>query len=108
MKKTIDETNYRREKQISYNHINNITPKAIKRSLKNPLEKNLNADYKKGVDIEDHLKSKINDLSKKELEKEIKNIRAKMESAALDLDFIKAANLRDLLSELIKRKKNGA
>jgi len=108
MKKTIDETNYRREKQISYNHINNITPKAIKRSLKNPLEKNLNADYKKGVDIEDDLKSKINDLTKKELEKEIKDIRKKMENAALDLDFIEAANLRDLLSELIKRKKNGA
>jgi excinuclease ABC subunit B len=108
MKKTIDETNYRREKQISYNHINNIIPKAIKRSLKNPLEKNLNADYKKGVDIEDDLKSKINDLTKKELEKEIKDIRKKMDNAALDLDFIEAANLRDLLSELIKRKKNGA
>jgi excinuclease ABC subunit B len=108
MKKTIDETNYRREKQISYNHINNIIPKAIKRSLKNPLEKNLNADYKKGVDIEDDLKSKINDLTKKELEKEIKGIRKKMENAALDLDFIEAANLRDLLSELIKRKKNSA
>ena len=108
MKKTIDETNYRREKQISYNHINNIIPKAIKRSLKNPLEKNLNADYKKGVDIEDDLKSKINYLTKKELEKEIKDIRKKMENAALDLDFIEAANLRDLLSELIKRKKNGA
>jgi len=108
MKKTIDETNYRREKQISYNHINNIIPKAIKRSLKNPLEKNLNADYKKGVDIEDDLKSKINDLTKKELEKQIKDIRKKMENAALDLDFIEAANLRDLLSELIKRKKNGA
>ena len=108
MKKTIDETNYRREKQISYNHINNITPKAIKRSLKNPLEKNLNADYKKGVDIEDDLKSKINDLTKKELEKEIKDIRKKMENAALDLDFIEASNLRGLLSELIKRKKNGA
>ena len=108
MKKTIDETNYRREKQISYNHINNITPKAIKRSLKNPLEKNLNADYKKGVDIEDDLKSKINYLTKKELEKEIKDIRKKMENAALDLDFIEASNLRGLLSELIKRKKNGA
>jgi len=108
MKKTIDETNYRREKQISYNHINNIIPKAIKRSLKNPLEKNLNADYKKGVDIEDDLKFKINDLTKKELEKQIKGIRKKMENAALDLDFIEAANLRDLLSELIKRKKNGA
>ncbi len=108
MKKTIDETNYRREKQISYNHINNIIPKATKRSLKNPLEKNLNADYKKGVDIEDDLKFKINDLTKKELEKQIKGIRKKMENAALDLDFIEAANLRDLLSELIKRKKNGA
>ena len=108
MKKTIDETNYRREKQINYNLTNNITPKAIKKSLKNLLEKKLNTDQKEKSDIGENVKSKINDLSKKELEKEIKNIRAKMESAALDLDFIKAAKYRDLLSELIKRKKNGA
>ena len=108
MKKTIDETNYRREKQINYNLTNNITPKAIKKSLKNLLEKKLNTDQKEKFDIGENVKSKINDLSKKELEKEIKNIRAKMESAALDLDFIRAAKYRDLLSELIKRKKNGA
>ena len=108
MKKTIDETNYRREKQINYNLTNNITPKAIKKSLKNLLEKKLNTDQKEKFDIGENVKSKINDLSKKELEKEIKNIRAKMESAALYLDFIKAAKYRDLLSELIKRKKNGA
>ena len=108
MKKTIDETNFRREKQISYNDINNITPKAIKKSIKNPLEKNLNNDYKNRIDLDDNLKSKIKDLNKEEVERQIKNVRKKMENAALDLDFIEAANLRDLLSELIKRKKNGA
>ena len=108
MKKTIDETNFRREKQISYNDINNITPKAIKKSIKNALEKNLNNDYKNRIDLDDNLKSKIKDLNKEEVERQIKNVRKKMENAALDLDFIEAANLRDLLSELIKRKKNGA
>ena len=108
MKKTIDETNFRREKQINYNYINNITPKAIKKSIKNPLEKNLNNDYKNRIDLDDNLKSKIKDLNKEEVERQIKNVRKKMENAALDLDFIEAANLRDLLSELIKRKKNGA
>ena len=108
MKKTIDETNFRREKQISYNDINNITPKAIKKSIKNALEKNLNTDYKNRLDLDDNLKSKIKDLNKEEVERQIKNVRKKMEDAALDLNFIEAANLRDLLSELIKRKKNGA
>tara|TARA_X000001036_G_C20685014_1_gene807322 strand:- start:338 stop:2338 length:2001 start_codon:yes stop_codon:yes gene_type:complete len=108
MKKTIDETNFRREKQINYNYINNITPKAIKKSIKNALEKNLNNDYKNRIDLDDNLKSKIKDLNKEEVERQIKNVRKKMENAALDLDFIEAANLRDLLSELIKRKKNGA
>ena len=108
MKKTIDETNFRREKQISYNEINNITPKAIKKSIKNPLEKNLKTDYKNQLDLDDNLKSKIKDLNKEEVERQIKNVRKKMEDAALDLNFIEAANLRDLLSELIKRKKNGA
>ena len=70
--------------------------------------KKLNTDHKEKFDIGENVKSKINDLSKKELAREIKNIRAKMESAALDLDFIEAAKYRDLLSELIKRKKNGA
>ena len=108
MKKTIDETNFRREKQISYNEINNITPKAIKKSIKNPLEKNLKTDYKNQLDLDDNLKSKIKDLNKEEVERQIKNVRKKMEDAALGLDFIEAANHRDLLSELIKRKKNGA
>ena len=108
MKKTIDETNFRREKQISYNEINNITPKAIKKSIKNPLEKKLKTDYKNQLGLDDNLKSKIKDLNKEEVERQIKNVRKKMEDAALDLDFLEAANLRDLLSELIKRKKNGA
>jgi len=40
MQKTIDETNYRREKQLSYNAAHNITPTALKKSLDNALSKN--------------------------------------------------------------------
>ena len=40
MQKTIDETNYRRSKQISYNTENNIVPKALNKSINNDLVKN--------------------------------------------------------------------
>ncbi|MCH7525306.1 MAG: excinuclease ABC subunit UvrB, partial [Bacteroidetes bacterium] len=45
MQKTIDETNYRREKQAAYNTEHNITPKAIKKSLDNALTKNSVSSY---------------------------------------------------------------
>ena len=108
MKKTIDQTNYRRDKQINYNIKNNLTPKAITKSLENPLEKNLNTDDIESLDLKKNLKTKIKYFNKEQLDKEIKKIRKEMEIAAIDLNFIKAANLRDMLSELVKRKKNGA
>jgi len=108
MKKTIDQTNYRRDKQINYNIKNNLTPKAITKSLENPLEKNLNTDDIESLDLKKNLKTKIKYFNKEQLDKEIKKIRKEMEIAAIDLNFIKAANLRDILSELVKRKKNGA
>ena len=97
MQKTIDETNYRRNKQKKYNTKNNITP--------TPLNKSINDVFLTQTDkLEDDkmIMSKTKNLSKKEKEKEIRKYRTKMESAAKSLDFIEAARLRDIIKTLKK------
>ena len=95
MQKTIDETNYRRNKQKKYNTKNNITP--------TPLNKSINDVFLTQTDkLEDDkmIMSKTKNLSKKEKEKEIRKYRTKMENAAKSLDFIEAARLRDIIKTL--------
>ena len=95
MKKTIDETNYRREKQINYNRINKIKPKALNKSLDSALAKN-SVVIKKDDIVKHKIESKnIAYLSKSEIEKKIREIRKAMENAAKSLDFIEAAKFRD-------------
>ena len=95
MKKTIDETNYRREKQINYNRINKIKPKALNKSLDSALAKN-SVVIKKDDIVKQKIESKnIAYLSKSEIEKKIREIRKAMENAAKSLDFIEAAKFRD-------------
>ena len=95
MKKTIDETNYRREKQINYNRINKIKPKALNKSLDSALAKN-SVVLKKDDIVKQKIESKnIAYLSKSEIEKKIREIRKAMENAAKSLDFIEAAKFRD-------------
>ncbi len=95
MQKTIDETNYRREKQITYNTKNNITPKALNKSLDNALTKNSVSTYKYELDALKAAEPESAYLSKPELEKKIRDKRKLMEEAAKALDFIIAAKLRD-------------
>ncbi len=97
MQKTIDETNYRREKQIAYNTKNNITPTAIKKSLDNALTKNSVSSYYYELEINKAAEPESEYLSKPELEKKIREKRKHMEHAAKALDFIVAAQLRDEL-----------
>jgi len=100
MKKTIDETNRRREIQILFNKKNNITPKQINKSLKNALtKKSLIND----LNIAGELNQKgieFKNLSRKELDKQIKITRKEMEKAAKELNFIEAARLRDQIKFL--------
>ena len=95
MQKTIDETNYRREKQIAYNTKNNITPKALNKSLDNALTKNSVSTYKYELDALKAAEPESAYLSKPELENKIREKRKLMEAAAKALDFIIAAKLRD-------------
>ncbi|UKM66346.1 excinuclease ABC subunit UvrB [Flavobacteriaceae bacterium GSB9] len=95
MQKTIDETNYRREKQLAYNSENNIVPKALNKSLDNALSKNSVSTYSYELQAAKAAEPESEYLSKPELEKKIREKRKLMEEAAKALDFIVAAKLRD-------------
>ena len=100
MKKTIDETAYRREKQKKYNKKKNLTPTPLNKSIKDVfLNQSDNLDLKK-IQKEKDILNNIKNLSKNEKEKEIRKYRAEMESAAKSLDFIEAARLRDIIKTL--------
>tara|TARA_R110002051_G_scaffold77228_2_gene140692 strand:+ start:1661 stop:3649 length:1989 start_codon:yes stop_codon:yes gene_type:complete len=100
MQKTIDETNYRREKQIKYNTDNSQIPKALNKSLDNVLSKNSVSTYHF---IKEELRAAEPDLeymTKEQVEKMIKEKRKAMEKAAKELDFMQAAKLRDQIKSL--------
>ncbi len=100
MEKTIEETNYRRAKQMEYNKAHNITPKALKKSLNNTLAKNSVATYAQELQTRKVAEEKSRYLTKPQIEKKIKEVRKAMEEAAKSLDFIKAANYRDEIKSL--------
>ncbi len=100
MQKTIDETNYRREKQMAYNLANNLQPKALNKSIENPLAKSpiTSFHYDNAPKVAAEPENEY--LSKPEIEKRIREKRKAMEKAAKDLDFIQAAKLRDDINVL--------
>ncbi|MBE7640365.1 excinuclease ABC subunit UvrB [Salegentibacter sp. BLCTC] len=102
MQKTIDQTEYRRTKQINYNKENNINP--------TPLVKKLESStlIKEKLDVYDAEKplttkaaeEEVAYMSKPELEKRIREKRKAMEKAAKELDFMAAAKHRDEIKML--------
>ena len=95
MQKTIDETAYRRQKQVDYNTKNNVIPKALNKSLDNALSKNSVSTYSYELEAAKAAEPESEYLTKPQLEKKIREKRKLMESAAKALDFIIAAKLRD-------------
>ena len=105
MQKTIDETNYRRTKQINFNTANNIVPQALNKKIESAFTKNPLIDYELGYTTPIAAEPETEYLSKPEIEKRIREKRKAMEKAAKDLDFMQAAKLRDeikVLQEKIK------
>ena len=98
IKKTIDETNYRRSKQIEYNEKNGITPKPIVKSIENPLTKRLlknNTEKISETIIDFEIPKKPKDFDKK-----IRDLRREMEKSAKELNFKSAALYRDQIKKL--------
>jgi len=117
MQRTIDQTNYRREKQLAYNAENNITPTQITKSRESILGQTKVADnhfnfdkaaraYEERTEIDVAADPVVQFMSKDQLEKAILNTRKQMEKAAKELDFISAARLRDEMFSLEKLSKS--
>ncbi len=100
MQRTIDETNYRREKQMAYNLENNIVPQALNKKIESALGRNSVATQY--LEKRDAKASEPENqyLTKPEIEKKIKDAKKAMEKAAKDLDFMQAAKYRDTIKEL--------
>ena len=103
MQKTIDSTNYKREKQIAYNEANGITPTQIKKSFENSLTKSKQEAYTFENAETLAAESEVEYLTKAQIEKKIRDTRKAMETAAKDLDFMMAAKLRDKIKSYQKQ-----
>ena len=103
MQLTINETTNRREKQISYNKKNNITPTQINKKIDDTLSRKAVASYQYNAAIKEAAEQDLQYLPKSEIEKRIREKRKQMEEAAKALDFIVAAQLRDEISLLKKQ-----
>jgi excinuclease ABC subunit B len=100
MQKTIDETNYRRNKQINFNTDNNQVPMALNKKIESAFTKNPLVDYELGLEVAAAAEPETEYLPKSEIEKRIRENRKAMEKAAKDLDFMQAAKLRDVIKKL--------
>ncbi len=95
MDKAITETNRRREIQSRYNEEHRITPTTIKKAVRD-----LISISKKAENQTYHIDKDAESMSKKELEAVIKKMTKDMHTAAAELNFEKAAELRDRIVEL--------
>jgi excinuclease ABC subunit B len=97
MQACIDETDRRRKIQEAYNIANGITPQTVRKGLRSILESIEEKDY---VDLPLAAEEQEGYLPPKEIAKTIKKLRKEMLDAAKNLDFEKAAQLRDRVRRL--------
>ncbi|MDW8374366.1 MAG: excinuclease ABC subunit UvrB [Ignavibacteriales bacterium] len=105
MKKMIDETNRRRKLQQEYNEKNGITPVTIYKSVEEILSSTSLAEIKKKEEKTDYSFTKVAEpilkyMSKEQKEDLIEQLTNEMYQAAKDLDFERAAFLRDEINRL--------
>ncbi|OXA87279.1 excinuclease ABC subunit UvrB [Flavobacterium hercynium] len=100
MQRTIDETDYRRTKQINYNTEHGVVPQALNKKIESAFTKNPLVEYELGHTLPAAAEPETAYLSKAELEKMIREKRKTMEKAAKELDFLQAAKLRDDIKKL--------
>ncbi len=107
MKRAIDETERRRNKQIAFNAANGITPVGIKKVIRDMIDGVYSPQQAREELDADRETAKLESMSEKQVSKEIKRIEKLMLEHAKNLEFEKAAQLRDQL-HLLKQQLFGA
>jgi excinuclease ABC subunit B len=110
MKRAIDETERRRVKQIAFNAANGITPKGVQKKIKEMIDGVYSAAAQKAMLNDNGLSeeaAKVEGMSEKQISKEIKRLEKLMVDHAKNLEFEKAAQVRDQL-HVLKQQAFGA
>jgi excinuclease ABC subunit B len=100
MQRAMDETNRRRTKQIAHNEAHGITPQGVVKRIKDIIEGTYDMDAERKTLKAAQTQAKYLAMSEKDVSKEIKRLEKDMLQAAKNLEFEKAADLRDQLKKL--------
>ncbi len=100
MKKAIGETERRRAKQIAFNAEHGITPRSIRKEVRDLIDGVYSEKASKEQEKQEIQRALAEDMSEKDIAKEIKRLEKQMLEHARNLEFEKAARLRDQLAQL--------
>ncbi|PWF55516.1 excinuclease ABC subunit UvrB [Massilia glaciei] len=100
MRRAIDETERRRAKQIAFNTANGITPVGIKKTIRDMIDGVYSPQQGRDQFVEEQESAKVESMSEKQISKEIKRLEKLMLDHAKNLEFEKAAQVRDQLHVL--------
>ncbi len=101
MRQAMDETNRRREKQIAHNEAHGITPQALKKRITDVMDTGEEVQNKAAqARLKPASKKAGTTMDASEIAKEISRLEAQMHEFARDLEFEKAAKVRDQVHEL--------
>ncbi len=100
MKRAIDETERRRNKQIAFNIENNITPRSVVKRIKDLIDGVYSEKSGKEAEKFEMQRALVEDMSEKDVAREIKRLEKLMIEHAKNLEFEKAAGVRDQLSQI--------
>lgn len=103
MKKAMGETERRRNKQIAFNVTHNITPRSVVKRIKDLIDGVYSEKSGKEAQKLELQKAQVEDMSEKDIAREIKRLEKEMIEHAKNLEFEKAARVRDQLSQLKAR-----
>lgn len=103
MRRAIEETERRRAKQLAYNAAQGITPKGVVKRIKDIIESALDIEAETRAHAVREVEATYAAMNEKELTREVKRLEQEMLKAARDLEFERAAELRDRLNALKKR-----
>ena len=107
MKKAMDDTERRRNKQLAFNLAHGITPRSIVKRIKDLIDGVYSEKSGKEAEKLEIQKALVEDMSEKEIAREIKRLEKQMIEHAKNLEFEKAARVRDQL-HILKQQAFGA